>query len=293
MEKQLEDAEAHDSDEIRQRRTVHALSQRGDSVPEHDAQSRHWFLTANNPTPDTILNLLSIGGLERYAIQEEEGPEGTPHLQGVLTFRSPKKWSTLRNHVKAYWKPCRNIHAAKNYCTKLASRAGKQWIRGFNIKGHVNDPLEGKTLYAYQRELLEIIKSVPDERKIYWYWSNKGCIGKSCFVKHVVLKHGAIVVGGKHKDAYYAICQRVAKNKDMDTVIFDLPRSQGNKISYVAIEGIKNGLFMSAKYESQMCLYNPPHVIVFANEAPDQSQLSRDRWIVKYLDNDPDLAHIH
>ncbi len=260
--------------------------------PHGDARARSWFLTYNNPPTIAITKLLAITGLTKYVIQEETGDDGTPHLQGLLTFKNAKLWSTLRNVAKAYWKPCRNVAAAKQYCSKARTRTGKQWIKGYYITGQVNDPLEGKTLYDYQEHIIALVQTIPDERKINWYWSNKGSIGKSCLCKHLCLKHNAIVMGGKVRDSLYAIAQRVAKGQKTELIIFDIPRFQGNKVSYVAMENLKNGCFFSSKYEASMCLMNPPHIIVFANEAPDRSWMSKDRWNIKQLDGEKDLQHI-
>ncbi len=218
-------------------------------------------------------------------IQEETGSEGTLHLQGVMSFKNAVKWSTLRGKAKIYWKKCRNVMAAKNYCSKLESRSGKQWVKGYKIKGRgPRDPLDGKELYVWQQEIMELCATTPDDRSIYWYWSNSGNIGKTALAKHICLKHDGIMLGGKYKDAYYAIAARLQKNKDIDIVIFNLPRSVGNIVSYQALEGIKDGIFFSPKYEAGMVMYDPPHVLIFANMAPDLSQLSQDRWKIKCLD---------
>ncbi len=218
-------------------------------------------------------------------IQEETGEEGTPHLQGIMSFKSAKKWSTLRGHASIYWKKCRNVMAAKNYCSKIESRSGKQWVKGYKVIGKgPRDPLDGKELYDWQNEILELVAEVPDDRSIHWYWSNNGNIGKTALAKHMVMKYDAIVVGGTYKDAYFCIAKRLEKNLDIDIVMFNLPRSVGSDIDYQAIEGIKDGLFFSPKYESTQCVYDPPHVIVFANSPPNLSQLSEDRWKIKCLD---------
>ena len=52
---------------------------------------------------------------------------------------------------------------------------------------------------------------------------------------------------------------------------------------YSAFEGIKNGMFVNYKYETQQVLMDPPHVVCFSNEVPDVSALSQDRWEVYYL----------
>ncbi len=253
-----------------------------------DIRSLNWFLTWNNYDADSADLLIAFGGVKRYCMQEEIGKDGTPHLQGVIVFSLQKRFTTLhRAFPHVHWEKCRNLEAAKIYCTKLETRRedGKQWVKGFHLITKPTDPLEGKELHDWQKEILDMVQNKADDRKIYWYWSATGNVGKSVLCKHMVMKEDAILVGGAFKDAYYAIMQRVQKGKKpVSIVIFALSRSQGNKVSYIAMEGIKDGCFFSPKYESGMCVYDPPHILVFANEAPDLTMLSSDRWVVKNLD---------
>ncbi len=270
-----------------------------DGVPDVDEPERkrrkvdlrgyNWFLTWNNYDSASLGVLLGLAGLKRYCIQEEVGKDGTPHLQGVMVFKTNVLMSTLNNacNKKCWWSRCRNLQAAKNYCSKVPTASGERWVKGFNIFVKVKDPLEGKELYDWQEDILNMVRGKADDRKVQWYWSAVGNVGKSVLCKHMVLKENAIVVGGSFRDAYYAIMQRVQKKRSVNLVVFALSRSQGNKVSYIAIEGIKDGMFFSPKYESGMCVYNHPHVLVFANEPPDLSMLSKDRWVVKCLDKDP------
>ena len=59
--------------------------------------------------------------------------------------------------------------------------------------------------------------------------------------KHLVVNHKAVFCSsGKQSDII-----NVIHNSDMDVskiVVFDLPRQNGNKVAYAAIESIKNGL---------------------------------------------------
>lgn len=63
-------------------------------------------------------------------------------------------------------------------------------------------------------------------------------------------------------------------------VIWDVPRYSLDYINYAAMEEVKNGCFASTKYESGMCVFRNPHVVVFANAPPDYAKMSKDRWCV-------------
>lgn len=90
----------------------------------------------------------------------------------------------------------------------------------------------------------------------------------------------AIYVQGKASDIKAAIVAMAVKPT---IVIFGLPRSMEDYVSYEAIESVKDGIFFSGKYESGMCLFKPPHILIFANFMPDESKLSSDRWRITRL----------
>lgn len=257
-------------------------------------KSKNWFFTWNNyisEGDESVKKLLGMDHLVAYVVQEEDS--GTKHLQGVLSFSKRKRFKHLKfDWPEVHWEVCKNLMAARNYCQKIDTRAGKTWIEGFGTGEEVIDPLRGKKLYKYQQRVLDIIEGPVDDRKLYWLWSVKGGIGKSALTKHLVLKHGAMIVGGSWKDALYAIGEALKRKKKIHTVIFDIPRSQGNKISYTGIESIKNGCCFSPKYESASLVFNSPHVLVFANQAPSKENLSWDRWVIYNLDDDRDLRHV-
>ena len=251
-----------------------------------DVRKRHWFLTWNNPPADGKDTLLTLGA-SKYAFQHETGESGTPHWQGVFSFVDAKRWSALCSACPgAFWAPCRNQFAAKEYCTKLATRSGEVFVKGYSVNTEVKvrDPLEGKNLYPWQKEIVDMLDSDPDDRSIYWYWSSTGNIGKSALCKHLCLTMGAYVLGGAFKDGLYAIAKMVEAKKPPTVLIWDLPRIRKNHLSVAALEKVKDGCFFASKYESVQVLFNPPHVIVFANSPPDLETMSADRWKVTCLD---------
>lgn len=66
-------------------------------------------------------------------------------------------------------------------------------------------------------------------------------------------------------------------------VMIDVARTNMERFNYQALEQIKNGIFFCGKYESKMVVMNIPHVVVFANEPPEQSSLSADRWEIQEI----------
>jgi len=132
-------------------------------------------------------------------------------------------------------------------------------------------------------ELIELIGTEPDDRKVHWYWSEAGAIGKSQFAKYLVARHDCLFFEeGKKADIMHLIFE--APEERLERIIIDVPRDNGNNVSYKAIESIKNGMIYSSKYEGGYKLFNSPHIIVFANEPPQEERLSSDRWVIKQID---------
>lgn len=243
---------------------------------------RNWFFTWNNYSEEDVNTIHSY--LEKYAkkymFQEETGEEGTPHLQGFFMLRSAAENVVLfKKFPGVFLRKLKSEEGSKIYCSKEETRTGRQWSGGY-IK--VRDPIE--ELKVWQREIIDEIEQEPEDRKIIWRWEKRGRTGKTSLAKHICLKYdGAIYVSGKAADIKCAIQKMIEAEKEPKIIIFDVPRTSLDYVSYQAIEEVKNGIFFSGKYESGMVMFNPPHVIVFANRPPYLAKLSLDRWDVKRI----------
>jgi len=207
---------------------------------------------------------------------------GKPHLQGFLALKKPMRITELNIVGKPHFEACiADEESNIKYCSKTASsdptQDGKIVKYGFPI------PIKTiENLYEWQKTIETLYFSEPDDRAVNWYWEGAGKVGKSAFVKYMVLKHGCLFCdGGKKADLINLVF-----NSNMDkcrAIIWDLPRSTKGKISYSTLESIKNGLICNTKYETGVKVFNPPHIFVFANFPPDdENELSKDRWnIVK------------
>jgi len=213
--------------------------------------------------------------------QIEKGESGYLHYQITMTLKVKQRLSWLKNHFCkiAHCEVVENINAAFEYAQKDDSRIEGPFYWPEPVK-KCKDPLEGKTYYPWQQEIIDIIKTEPDDRTIHWYWEETGKVGKSHFVKHIVLTHdNAHFVNGKKTDIYYAL------EDNIKILLIDIPRPMSNHIGhlYTVLEEVKNGLIFSGKFKSKTKCFDPPHIFVFANVPPDTHQLSEDKWNIRYI----------
>ncbi len=253
------------------------------SNPPRTVRSRGWFLTQNNYTDEHITLLTQY--ITKYAIkgmfQEEKGKEGTPHLQGFFILKNATSNTTLyKRFPTMYIRPLKSEEGAAAYCQKDETYTGGiRMVHGYTV---VDDPIKEPS--AWQRKILRKIQEEPNPREITWVVDLDGNQGKTSLAKHICLKNDdAIYVGGKAADVKYAIAQMIEKGKPPRIVLFDFPRSCKDYISYQGIEEVKNGIFFSGKYEAGMVMFNTPHVICFANQAPEYEKMSLDRWNIVFL----------
>lgn len=243
-------------------------------------QLTSWFFTYNNYSPTDIETIETILKplCKWFCFQEEKGESGTPHLQGCLVLKKKMRFSEFKLPKQIHWEKTRNLASAKEYCQKLDSRNGRVITFGLPKPIKIID-----SLYPFQQKILDIFLQDPDDRIVNWFWEDTGNIGKSSFVKYMVVKHGCqFCDGGKKADLVNLVF-----NTDMDNckaIIWDIPRSAQGHISYSTLESIKNGLICNTKYETGVKAFNSPHIFVFANFPPDDTtQLSADRWNIKEI----------
>lgn len=242
-----------------------------------------WDFVLNNYTEEEVCQINTT--LEKYCKEAgysfEIGSEKqTPHLQGYLTLKKKLRLTGLKKIFgpRVSFRPTRNEEALKAYCAKTNGKLDWQFPKP-------KKPLKLITPDKWwQLELLELLDTEPDDRKVHWYWSHAGSIGKSQFAKYCVAKKNCLFFEeGKKADIMHLIFE--APDERLERIFIDVPRDNGNNISYKAIESIKNGMIYSPKYEGGYKLFNSPHIIIFANEPPQEHRLSADRWIIKQIDD--------
>lgn len=256
------------------------------------AQAKNWSLTLFNYSQDDILLITSSKNLEKYAFQEEECPTTKKrHLQGFIVFKDKVRFRKSDGQIAAlefpgkapHWEKVKNIHAIYDYCTKTDTFVGERYISSNLRLKHT--PLKIiNELKEWQSDIINIIKSEPDDRTIHWIWESKGGIGKTALIKYILTKFDTSTFSRATRSADILTSASEEKN----IYLFDFARSQTDFAPYLALEQLKDGLISDSKLkkETRNIIINPPHVICFANWPPKKKMLSEDRWRIINLNED-------
>jgi len=224
--------------------------------------------------------------VQKYTFQEEIGEAGNFHMQGVVWLKKRKRASQFFGIKPIRWSKTKDWLASVFYCSDVKKRApgGRMWSVPKAPRRVVKMTYD--ELRAGQQKIADYFAGEPPRfgRKIHWFWETKGNWGKSILCQYLIDERGALVVQGANKDILCGLAAWIAKNGEgPEVIVFDVPRTNKGHVSYQAIESLLNGFCFSGKYESGMLRFNPPHVCVFANEEPDYSSCSADRWVVEEL----------
>lgn len=255
------------------------------SSKKQSLQHLHHTFTYNNYPIEAIEILIALFNhiAYDYVFQEERGESGTPHLQGVVSLKKRMRWSEFGLPKDIHWESVKHVPLCYEYCSRANKRHGNCWSLKYPIPTKL-ELIEKHNFNTWMNVIEDYIKTKPNKRTIRWVWSAKGRTKKSDFCKYLAYHHNATICSqGKYSDI-----MNIMFKANMDKsrlVVIDLPRNNGNKISYSALESIKNGLIVNTKYETGSKLFNPPHIVVFSNMPPVLSAMSADRWEVMDLDS--------
>lgn len=215
----------------------------------------------------------------RYVFQEETAPgTGTRHLQGVFSAKNQVAFSTVRQwNLRLHLETTRDIHRAVRYCSDPAKRTGRLWSAGYSVPGTDLQLLEPEAFHPWQTSLATYLASPPDKRSVRWYYDPAGGSGKTEFCRFYLSGNATTLyfTGGTSRDISYQVMRARLPPR---VILINFTRQQEGKVSYSAIETIKDGLVSSTKYEGGTRLFPHPHIVIFSNWLPDLGQLTQDRW---------------
>ena len=221
---------------------------------------------------------------KKYTFQLEQGTTtGYRHYQCRVSLKTKSRKATLlgsSSYIRGG-----NITVTSNankdndfYVLKEDTKLEGPWTDQDKAPLRTVDKMEANGLYPWQQTLIDETEDY-DDRKIHIVIDRQGNIGKSALCKYLYMKKDAVIVPPlmDEKD----LMQYVMSFPPAKLYIIDMPRamkkSKLNRL-YSGIEQLKNGMMYDLRYHGKFRYIDEPNIIVFTNQPPKMSYLSRDRW---------------
>lgn len=278
------------------------------NIKQEDYKYKTWLFTWNE-TKDNILispheleNILSHLTID-FVFQKEYVSRF--HYQGFFRLENRVRKTTLLNLMRVY---CAALSEDQiNNLTLMHTRGSDKEVISYVTKhdSRVDDPVYSPGFRPYHFKDLAILSSKdrwypwqdtlgrillteygtlrePDDRTIIWIKDLNGNTGKSKLVKYYVHKFSREIIKlpfGTASQLRSSVCTAGARK----LYFIDIPRTMGRDEDldslYSVIEDIKNGFLTTSMYgQFKQILFDPPHVVIFANFDCPRHKLSADRW---------------
>lgn len=231
-------------------------------------------------------NLLKVKNIIYHIFSLELGENKTYHLQGYIELEIKARITELKKFESgAHFEPCKGKREDNiAYCSKQ----DETHIIGPTIYDKSKEPkytpeqlriIPEEKLYLWQKKALKIARKPINDREIYWFWSKETATGKTQVNKHLMYYDKFDFVDGDKSNIMCAIVGEDGNKEIKKGYVFNFSNDKDlKKVSYTAMENMKDGLIFSGKYKSGGMLIPPLQVIVMAN-GPPECKLS-DRWVV-------------
>lgn len=142
-----------------------------------------------------------------------------------------------------------------------------------------------------QREILELLQTTPDPRKIIWYWGDRnvpGCVAEmNGIIKYCAWRKLARVPRVSRAERMREQLHRVGPDC---AYIFDARTRAFRRDMRECMEfvrDLKAGFVESRVHgRDELDIFCPPHIVILAYTAPSRKMLDSDQWIVKTIVTD-------
>lgn len=235
-----------------------------------------------------------VDELKRFAykgkVQTEVSPTtGKAHLQGSIWCKNKHRDTEFKTLKGAHFETLKDVDDVSNYCNKDETHDGIYRVSwGFPEPKFV-ETIDAAKLYDWELEIIAILNNAIDDRKIYWYWSEDGCAGKTTFQKYLdsneIGGHRYMPLEGDKGDMKNGIVEYQLATGTLPTcILINIPKVSKKSVSYAGIEVVKDMWFYSGKYKGGKVNGARPHVIVFANTPPCLSNMTSGRFVVREIE---------
>ena len=136
--------------------------------------------------------------------------------------------------------------------------------------------IQSGELRGWQIELKEKLDGEPNDRTIIFCIDKEGQKGKSFFCRWMISKYPdkvQVLGPAKRDDLAHVV------DTERSIFLMNVPRGSMEHLNYGFLESLKDRMILSPKYESTMKFMKAqPHIVVFANEDPDETKMTEDRY---------------
>lgn len=221
--------------------------------------------------------------LEVTEVDEKDDYHFNPHFQGYFKTKIRTRVLQLARTLHAWFSgihlseaSTNGIQALKDYSMKEETRFMGPWSK--------NPVYMGQDLWAHDlwpewmKKLHAKLEAPTEDRKIIWVYDSVGGHGKSKMVKYYEWKQ--LGIGLEYESTAnlrYQVCTLGPQRVYMLDMTKAKPKDIGEGDLYSALESIKNGRVRTGKYTGGHLLMDPPHVVVFANQMPEEKFLTQGR----------------
>jgi hypothetical protein len=241
-------------------------------------QLYRWFFTLKSDphnSPEYMSQLSQLyrvlgANCKEFYFQLEKGEKSEyEHFQGVISLKTKHRLPEVKNllgYHTIHLEPIKNWWKGKEYCTKVETRLAGPW-------SHNRRPVKPKIageLRGWQKELVDLINSEPDDRSIHIYHDASGLAGKSSIGIHLFDTREDIIYApsGKNEGVKETVVRGLNQGI-IRAIIFNYPRDFRGRPYWSFMEELKDGYVLNTRYATESARFDPPHVIVFTNEETD------------------------
>ncbi len=241
-------------------------------------------------TKNTITGLYP-SVVKSYTFQLEKGDSGYMHFQGRISLVKKRYLEEVIGMIhdmdgleKMF---VRNtcLNSVKNdkeafYCLKLDTRVKGPWRDDVEEVYIPRQVREIEKLFPWQQYVVDHCNDW-DTRIINVVVDYSGNTGKSTLVQY--MRAYGLARKIPFSNDYKDICRMVCDMPVSKCYLFDMPRAiNKDKLYqfYAAIEEIKGGYAFDDRYNFKERCFDCPNIWVFSNSKPDESLLSKGRWVI-------------
>ena len=111
-----------------------AFKMNSNAILSDNSNTRRWLFTLNNYTEEEEISLQELE-CSYLVYGREIGKDGTPHLQGFVTFKNTKRFSAMKKvSQRAHWEAAKSSSKInRDYCMK-GSQPKDEWEE-LNVSG--------------------------------------------------------------------------------------------------------------------------------------------------------------